>query len=743
MGDGKKRLIIIDSNALIYRAYHALPPLSTRKGEIVNAVYGFLLVFFKAVKELKPDFVVATFDLPSPTFRSKIFKEYKAKRPRAPDELYEQIPKVKEFLKAFKVPIYEKEGFEADDIIGTIAKTASRKIAYPQTETIILTGDLDALQLIGKNTKVYTFKKGVKDTIFYDEEMVKSRYGIAPEQLVDFRGLKGDPSDNIPGVLGIGEKTAADLIKKFETLEKLYKAIEEKSPKSKNISQKIREKLIQSKEQALFSKFLAKINKDVPIEFDIKDWEFWRYEPEKVKELLKKFEFYSLLNKLPALSTWTQADKNDMDTHPKAGILEEIEKLYKEGVFSKKIYELEKALAPVVAEMEKNGIKIDTPQLKKLSKELEFEVQTLENKIYNLAGKKFNINSPQQLSEVLFKDLALPSAGLKKTPGGVISTSWSELEKLKNKHRIVKFLEEYREFFKLKSGFVDALPRLEGKDGRIHPRFLQLGTATGRFSCSDPNLQNIPIRGRFGKKIRKAFVAEQGFKFVSADYSQMELRIAASISRDNKMIEFFKRGEDVHKMTASQIFDIPEGKVGEKERSLAKTINFGVLYGMSVVGLAEAASVSRDEAKKFIDEYFKKFEGIANYVKSSIETAKKRGFSETIFGRKRFLPEINSLDFRLRQAAERMAINHPIQGSAADIIKTAMIKIYSRKSEKLILQLHDELLFEVRDEKIEEAAKEIKAIMENIVKIEIPLKVVIKTGENWGELSENSQCPIS
>lgn len=743
MSNRNKRLVIIDSNALIHRAYHALPPLTTKKGEIVNAVYGFLLVFLKVIKELKPDFVMAAFDVPSPTFRHKKFKEYKAKRQKAPDELYAQIPKVKEFLRILNVPIYEKEGFEADDIIGTMTKIVSRKLAYPKPEIIILTGDLDTLQLINKNIKVYTLKKGVKDAVFYDEEAVKKRYGLRPEQLVDFRGLKGDPSDNIPGVSGIGEKTASKLIKQFGSLENLYQKIEKKSPDAEKIPQKVKDKLVQSKEQAFFSKFLSQIRKDAPVNFRIKDWEFGGYSRQEVRDFLKKFEFYSLINKFP--EKINKEGRNDVQSQitqsDKKGILEEIEKLYKDNVFSEKIYKLEKALAPVVEKMERSGIKIDAAWLSALSREMDSIIKSLEEKIYSLAREKFNINSSQQISHILFENLKLSTAGLKKTPGGVISTSWSELEKLKDKHPIIEFLEDYRELFKLKSGFVDSLPKLSAKDGRLHPKFHQLGTATGRFSCSDPNLQNIPIKGDFGRKIRQAFIVDKGFKMVSADYSQMELRIAAAISKDKKMIEFFRKGKDIHKMTASQIFNIPENKVGERERSLAKTINFGVLYGMSALGLARAAGISMDEAKNFIDEYFNDFGGIAGYVEDSIETAKKQGYSETLFGRKRFLSEINSIDFRVRQAAERMAINHPVQGSSADIIKMAMVEInqklkIKKQKSKMILQIHDELLFESEEKEVIGLAKEVKEIMENTVEIAVPLKVDIRAGDNWGDLKE-------
>jgi len=404
-----------------------------------------------------------------------------------------------------------------------------------------------------------------------------------------------------------------------------------------------------------------------------------------------------------------------------------------------------------VAVMEKNGIKVNLERFQRLSKNLEVRLQDLEERIYDFAGNKFNINSPQQLSEILFEKLKIETKGIKKTPGGAISTSILGLEKIKQKHKIIKLILEYREFFKLKSGFVDALPKMIGKDGRIHPKFNQLGTVTGRFSCSEPNLQNIPTKGELGKEIRMAFVAEKGFKLLSFDYSQMELRIAASISRDKKMIKFFQEGKDIHRMTASQIFNVSEDKVTEEMRGLAKTLNFGVLYGMSAYGFSEAAKVPYGEAESFIEEYMHDFQGIAQYVEDSIEKAKKLGYVETLWGRKRFLPEINSLDKNLKNAAERMAINHPCQGTAADIIKMAMVEINAKcnpapeqvrygarmQNAKLLLQIHDELLFEVKEEKIDEVVLKIKEIMENVVKLEAPLRVEVKMGDNWGEMEGN------
>ena len=736
----QKRLVIIDSNSLIHRAYHALPPLKTRKGELVNAVYGFCLIFLKALKELEPDFVAATFDLPGPTFRHKEFKEYKAKRPPAPQELYQQFSKVKEVLGAFKVPVFEKQGFEADDLIGTIATVAPQKQIFPKLEIIILSGDLDTLQLINPQTKVYTMRKGIKDTVLYDLEKVKERYqGVSASQLSDLKGLKGDPSDNIPGVTGIGEKTAIQLIKEFGTLENLYRELEEETEKSRQIKENIRKKLKEYKEQAFISKALVQIRCNVPIDFKLKDCQFGRYEPGKVAEVFKNFEFYTLLNRLSSSSAETPLKQKTLIEEENEE--EKIEKLYQERVFSKKIYQLEKTLVPVVKKMMEYGIKIDLEALEELSKNLDDRCQNLISKIHEVSGSSFNINSPKLLSEVLFEKLKISTSNLKKTPGGVISTASQELEKLKDAHPIVNLILEYRKLFKLKSGFVEPLPKMaEPKDGRIHPRFHQIGTVTGRMSCSNPNLQNIPIKGEIGKGIRKCFVAEKDFKFVSADYSQMELRIAASVADDKKMREIFQKGEDIHQLTASQIYQLPLEKITEEMREFAKTLNFGVLYGMGVRGFAQRTGISQTRAKEFIDQYFKKFQGIEKYVRDSLQKARKLGYVETLFGRKRFLSEINSIDHRLKAQAERMAINFRIQGTAADIIKMAMVEIERQgildDDCRMILQIHDELLFEVKESKIKEVVPRIKKIMENVVKLKVPLKADLKVGENWLELLE-------
>ena len=745
-----KRLILIDANALIHRSFHALPPLATKKGELVNAVYGFTAIILKVIKELKPDYIATAFDLPKPTFRHLEFEDYKATRPKTPEELTSQFPLVKKVVKAFNIPIFEKEGYEADDIIGTIAEKVSKE--KENLEVIIVTGDLDTLQLINKKIKVYTLKKGITDTVIYDEQAVKQRYGFGPKQLVDYKGLKGDPSDNIPGVAGIGDKTATKLIKEFGSIENLYKSIEEGKT---SLPEKLKEKLLQEKEIALFSKKLATIQKDVPLNFDLEKCRLEDYDKEKVIKLLKELEFRSLINRLPQ----SEQERKELENKTEVSPLDlskqrekEIEEAYQNKILSEKLVQLEKELIPVLEEMEQTGIKIDVDFLKKLSRRITSKLRRLEKKIHDLAGVEFNINSSQQLSEVLFEKLGISVAGLRKTPKGVVSTAASELQKLKGKHKIINLILDYRELIKLKTTYIDALPKLVNHQNRIHTTYNQLGTTTGRISSSSPNLQNIPIKGEWGKEIRKAFITEKGYSLISADYSQIELRIVACIANDEKMIEAFKNNQDIHKITAAEIYNIPLIKVTPEMRRQAKTLNFGIIYGMSIVGFAEASGAPRTKAKEFIEEYLRDFSGVAEYITRIKEKAKKDGYVETLLGRRRFLPEIKSSNYSIRQAAERMAINMPIQGTAADIMKVAMVTLWKRlKKEaenkaRILLQVHDELVLEVRDDLINEVSKITKEEMENVLEqpifnevrsiFKIPLEVEIKAGSNWGELQE-------
>ncbi|MDD5738873.1 MAG: DNA polymerase [Candidatus Pacebacteria bacterium] len=751
----EKKLLIIDSNAIIHRAFHALPPLQTKKGEIVNAVYGFCLMFLKAINEIRPDYVVACFDMKGPTFRHEQFKDYKAKRIKAPDELYSQIDIVKRVLTAFSVPFFEKQGYEADDLIATINFLMQKKQISPKPEIVILSGDMDNLQLVSANTKVYTMRKGLKDTVLYGIEQVKEKYnGLIPEQVVDYKALRGDPSDNIPGITGIGEKTAIQILKDFGSLDNLYKEIEKNSEKSKtflkpNLLQKIKD----YKDQAFISQKLALMDNKAPIDFSLKEIEFKGFDKEKAQKVLEDLEFFTLIDKFlrmgsqkKTLATKEKKVKNNQNelfsgssAKNEDDLEQEIKNLGKDGVLSKELVKLELDLLPVVNQMQKNGIKVDFKGLNKLSLDFEKEIESLQKEIFKLSQKEFNLNSPSQLSEILFSDMGISALGVKKTPGGAISTNAEELKKLAAENPIISLIIEYREIFKLKTGFVDSLPKMiNPKDGRIHPHFHQLGTETGRMSCSDPNLQNIPTKTKLGKKIRECFVPEEGFVFLSGDYSQMDFRSVASLSGDEKMTGFLQQGKDIHLMTASLIFKVKETEVSEKQRYLAKTLNYGVLYGLGPYGFAGRTGVSFQEAKEFIAQYFKTFKGIEKFVAETISQTKTKGFSETMFGRKRFLPEIVSRDQRIRAQAERIARNFPVQGTSADIMKMAMAKLAEEsifnKESKLVLQLHDELVLEVKKEKAKEVEKKLKEIMEKAAVLKVPLKVETKIGKNWGEV---------
>ncbi len=722
----KKVLLIIDANSLIHRAYHALPPMSTPKGEMVNAIYGFFLVFFKVLKEFKPDYIAAAFDLPGPTEREKKFAEYKAKRVKAPDELYAQIPLIKEALKELGIPAYEKQGFEADDCIGTVATLAGQRQIHPPLEIIIVSGDQDAFQLINDRTKVYTMRKGVQDTVLYDEKAVEKKFGgLQPRQIIDYKALRGDPSDNIPGVCGIGEKTAIELLNIFDSLDALYAAVEN-GEAEKKVKPRILQLLKDYKDQAFLSQQLATIDKNTPIDFRLRDLE-WQEDFPKVREVLGRFGFQSLLKRLEGEGT---------DPKTQSTTEEKIEQLYQGQVFSEEIYQLEKRLAPVLRKMEKTGIKIARPYFKKLQGEMEEALDGLRAKIYGYTGKEFNINSTQQLSEVLFYDLALPQKGLKKTPKGVISTASPELEKLRESHPVVEELFRYREIQKLLTTYARPLPRLADEEDRVHTHFDQLGAATGRISSAEPNLQNIPKQGEWGKRIRRGFIAEKGFSLVSFDYSQMELRIAAHLSGDEQMRSFFRAGEDIHKMTASSVFGVSSEKVTEQMRFSAKALNFGVLYGMGAQGFAKSAGISVDEARDFIEQYFARFPKIYEYMEKTKEFARSHGYVETMFGRRRYLPEVNSSTPQLRAAAERMAQNHPIQGSLADLVKMAMVKIgqnlnFPENEVRMLLQIHDELLFEILDDRVKERSHSIQLLMEEIWPLDVPLRVDVKRGKNW------------
>lgn len=872
-----KRLILIDSHAIIHRAYHALPPLMSSSGEPMGAVYGFTSMLLRILRELKPDYIVAAFDLPGPTFRHVAYERYKAQRPETPSDLSSQFIHVREVLSAFSIRIIEKEGYEADDIIGTVAEKLKK---HKDIEVIVVTGDADALQLVRPRLKVYSMKKGISDTVIYDVQAVRERFGFAPAQLIDFKGLKGDPSDNIPGVRGIGEKTAIELIKQFGSIEKMYKLL----PKNKTISESVRAKLVAGEEDALFSRELARIKLDVPLSFRLEDV-VWHEEGDRqnTRALFQKFGFTSLLKRmeqeriqkspqnLPGMTslysdTSAAGDSEQVireirnakefsafvvgtNATEKIGIIffEQTLFLVKKGGGVAKLHEkllrekkvadffsrgvgfavydaksiilllrrhgvecgeiafdamlasyltesasrdfsyiavcsrelgrlvssdpreefshffdvvssldgklnegrirevfqnIEMPTARILATLEAQGVRIDTDFLATLSRDAEKKIKKITKDIFSAAGEEFNIQSPQQLSKILFEKLGLQTIGLRKTEkGGVVSTSAAELEKLRHRHPIIENILEFRELAKLKNTYIDVLPKLvDARTGRLYTTFHQTVAATGRLSSSDPNLQNIPIQSLFGREIRKAFVADKGYELVAFDYSQIELRVAAHMADDTKMIEAFQKGLDIHALTAAEIYNVPLGKVTPELRRAAKTLNFGVLYGMGPQAFAEATDMSREDAKKFIDEYFSDFSGVREYITRTKEFASLHGFVETLFGRRRYIPEIQSSNWQLKREAERMAVNMPIQGTATgDIIKLAMIHVdqWVRKEKlqndvRMLLQVHDELVFEIKKDFFPEAASKIKKIMESVAALKVPLVVEVKSGPNWG-----------
>jgi DNA polymerase I-like protein with 3'-5' exonuclease and polymerase domains/5'-3' exonuclease len=742
MAGKKKRLLLIDANSLIHRAFHALPPLSAPTGEMVNAVYGFCLAFFKAQKEFRPDYIAAAFDVAGPTFRDKKFKAYKAKREKAPDELYHQMPLVKKVLAAFHVPVYEKEGFEADDIIGTISLQAPRKQVKPPLETIILSGDADVFQLVDKHTKAYALRKGIQDSVLYDEKAIEKRFGgLRPEQLVDYKALRGDPSDNIPGVTGIGEKTAIALLLQFGSLENIYQELQENTEAAQAARPRLRDMLLQYKDQASISRELAQIERHAPIEFKLSGLAWKDFDEKEVEQLFQSFGFRSLTLRLPELhGDAKSASSADAPTRRKEQREDQsivIEQLERDGVLSKKIAEVERKLTPVLRAMEKTGITIDKEYFAALEKDMRKELTKAESKIFELAENVFNVSSPRQLSQVLFGKLMLSPKGMHKTPGGLVSTASPELEKIKSLHPIIQEVLNFRELSKLLNTYVMPLPLLADKEGRIHTHFEQFGAETGRLSSVSPNLQNIPLQGGWGKKVRGGFVAAPGYQLASFDYSQVELRVAAHIAKEEKMLQIFKANEDIHRMTASVIFGIPANQVSDEMRYRAKALNFGVLYGMGARGFAESAKIPTEEAQQFIDDYFMRFPRIALYIEQTKEFVKEKGYAETILGRRRYLPDINSFTPQIRAGAERAAVNFPVQGTAADIMKMAMVRVFKEcESEgcRMLLQIHDELLFEVADDIVEESARNIKKIMEEVVLLSIPLPVQVKTGLTWGDM---------
>ena len=948
------RLMLLDSNGLIYRGYHALPPLTTSRGELVNAVFGFCSILLRGIQDVQPEYVAACFDLPGPTFRHEQFAAYKATRAPMPDDLRSQFPKVREVVAALRIPVYELAGFEADDVIGTITRDMDAR----GIDTTVVTGDLDMLQIVTDRTRLMTTRQGVDSTIYYDPAKIWERFELRPDQMIDYKALKGDPTDNIPGIPGVGEKTAAKLVGEFGSLEGIYARLAEVKP------DKLRDKLVEAREQVFASRELSRIVRDLPISLDLEASRLSDYDRAEVVRLFREFEFRSLIDRLPPLTGESAVDAaealrsvagsvaavrvageaprgprgrgrsliaaergcaaaavdglrvdrteraharsdrrapaaphrrrrtrgsdrgiacgsggphaagslrshrrgrgrgdglaggsgrggrraadgrpasdawhapgagggrlrrsragggrtrrgrpaggpaapvryarrgpRDQAAHggehrrrghsatprglrhsdrglppeclaaqpdhrrrgPRAigrdaasrrrrapavrigldalaalAVREPLEKALVESGLERLFREVELPLIPVLAEMEAAGVAIDRDALALLDTEFGGEMARLESEIYADVGHEFNLGSPKQLEQILFYDLNLPKG--KRTKTGY-STDASVLEELKPAHPMIGKLLDWRLYSKLRSTYIEALPALVSeRDGRLHTTFHQAVAATGRLSSSDPNLQNIPIRSELGRRIRRAFVAGgPDVTLLAADYSQIELRILAHVSGDEHLRDAFARGADIHRETAARVLHKAPEDVTHDERSMAKMVNFGLAYGMSDFGLSSRAGISRAEAKEFIDNYFATYSGISYYMLHIKELARQQGYVSTLLGRRRSIPELRMSNPALRGAGERMAINMPIQGTAADIIKIAMIRLPERLRSaglrsRMLLQVHDELVLEVPRGEVEAAAPILRETMESALKLDVPLTVDVKVGDDW------------
>lgn len=877
----RKRLAIIDGKSVFYRGYYAMPNLATKDGTPTGGVFGFATMALEVIKQLKPDYVAVAWDKPKTNIRKRLelYPAYKAGRKPAPPDFYEQIPVLHELLDAFGWPLYELDDYEADDIMGTLAVQAREK----DLETMLITSDLDMLQLVNGHVKVYALKKGLSNIELYSPDSFKAKYSIDVHQFLDLKALKGDSSDNIPGVPGIGEKGAVQLLQEYQTLDGVY----ENLPLIKDA---LRKKLEAGKESAYLSKQLAAIWTNAPLKLDLTEVDGSKIQPEKVLHLLQKLEFKSLARQLPEIMqvaiTNHQAEQGMVPLRAGKNILidskTKLERLKLEGgqwyvcsqaagrhgerpqtlvvsadgdtvytldltkldgsavatlfsfapalighdlkytyqvllalgcrnlppvghdtliaafvinallreqsltdlaqselsydgssledlspedlaakapeiiavikalhvrqaktiaktpKFPELVRDIEWPVIPVLAHMEYRGIKLDTGYLAKFADEIEDNISDLEQQIYGQADQEFNIGSPSQLAEVLFEKLGLPKQGIKKGKTGY-STAASELDKLRETHPIINLITAWREVTKLKNTYVDTLPKLVDDNSRVHTTYSLTIAQSGRLSSNDPNLQNIPVRTELGRHIRTAFVAGPGHKLVSADYSQFELRLAAVLANDTELIDMFNRDTDVHTATAAQVYGREPEDVTKQMRRAAKVINFGILYGMSPHGLAVAANMSFEQAKHFIERYKELRKPLFDYTDTIREFARKEGYVETLFGRRRPMPDIHSSNFMVRQAAERAAINMPIQGTEADIMKLAMIKVEEVLAKqhndcRQLLQIHDSIVVECPAEVAEHIATLLKDTMENVYELPVKLTVDVSTGQNWGEL---------
>lgn len=890
----KKKFLILDGNSILFRAFYALPPLKNKKGIYTNAVYGFLTMMYKLLDEYKPDYVVTAFDPKKPTFRHEKYKEYKAGRAKAPNELVMQFGLIREVLELHGIKHLEIEGYEADDVAGSLSKFA----AAQGIEVYMVTSDRDYLQLVDEDVYVLITKKGVTNTVKYTRELMEEEYGMTPEQFIDLKALMGDSSDNIPGVKGVGEKTGMKLIHQFETLEGIYENIEE-------VRGKLKEKLESEKMQAYMSRDLATIVTEIPMEYSMDDFLYKETDGDKLMEMYKEYGFRQFMNRLKSedkqLSLFSMGEVDDGEekkqvakkveivevdsrkiygeinsaskmaikvlydgeralySRPVAmGVMIDdkrvfyIEENIEESIISikeilenpsvekishdikdeiilfdkfgislegikfdtmigkyllepsessysidklvfeyldldikgekdylgtgknKKVFsgidpedrkeflsnqlsgiwnmkdkmekqimeadmdslynEIELPLVEIMASMEILGFKINTEELKAIGDRLSRKIEILEEIIYDFADEVFNINSPKQLGEILFDKLGLPV--IKKTKTGY-STNAEVLDKLKSKHPIILKILEYRQLAKLKSTYVDGLLNVVDKEtGRVHSSFKQTIASTGRISSTEPNLQNIPVKTEEGRELRKVFVHEDGRKLVDADYSQIELRVLAHLSDDENLKSAFIHNEDIHRKTAAQVFHVEEDEVTSIMRSRAKAVNFGIVYGISDYGLSRDLDIPRKESKEYIENYLNFFGGVRDYMDNIIKQGKKDGYVDTIFGRRRYIPELNSRNFNIRAFGERLALNTPVQGTAADIIKKAMISVYfklkkNNMKSRLILQIHDELIIEAVEEELEDVKVILKDEMENAADLKVPLTVDMNIGDTW------------
>ena len=866
-----KRLLILDANSIVNRGFYAVRPLTNKDGLNTNAIFGFLNIFLKYAEEIKPDYIAAAFDLSAPTFRHKMFDGYKATRHKMPDELREQIPVLKDVLSSMNIKILEKEGYEADDIIGTVSRLCEEK----ELECCILTGDRDDLQLASPLTHIHLVitRMGNTETTIYDDEMVFEKYGVTPTEFIDLKAIMGDSSDNIPGVKGIGEKGATALISAFHSIDGVYENIDDEK-----ITKSVRQKLLDSRDDAYMSKTLATIDKYVPLDIDIEDTKILPYDEPKLFEILNMLEFKSFIKKMglsgeaekekqtgfnasfdaisgDELSKFLNADdisfyydkiskkiafskseesayianfnenkeiikefleserkktthglkellkemrkcdiavKNvDFDTEIGAYLIAPSKKSYdleglssdflgvilndgaKEGaqisldsmlddnnvheigayavaILKLKEYEekamlkreslelfntIEMPLVYVLESMENEGIFVDLERLSEFGEKLKEELKKLTDEIYEYSGHEFNINSPKQLATVLFEELELKAQ--KKTKSGY-STNAEVLEKLKYSHPIVEKILEYRKIAKLNSTYVEGLiPAIDKRDGKIHSSFNQTVTVTGRISSTEPNLQNIPVRTELGREMRKMFIAKSDdFVLIDADYSQIELRVLAHIANDENMIDAFNSDFDIHASTAAKVFNVKKEDVTHEMRSAAKAINFGLVYGMGEFSLSQDLKISVKRAKEYIEDYLGSYPNVQKYMKDTIDFAKENGYVKTMFGRRRDIPEINATNYQTRSFGERVALNTPIQGSAADVIKLAMINVFKRLdkeklSSKLILQVHDELIIEAPKSEVDKVCAILREEMECAATLLVPLKVDMKVGHSW------------